>query len=299
MDQIWPLLNYFRQVLFKICGADKEPSLTAALCDMLTLRRQWQNTYIYDDLSRCDGKATPIQCSVQHGGFFRKDSSTTWKQFADINASGATADFDDRFADNIWGVDTVSVNSTFAVPDAPVAIIDDIDIGTNLIGLGQNSTFLNALFAKGAIPSKTWGLSMGWYGAEPARQMDGSLVLGGYDSARTSGLNSTYPFARDASRTSCPGGLVVTISNIALNLANGSSPSLLPASGGSALQACLDPSFTLLQFPQDIFLNFLNLTGYSGRYPDLSEGINYFGMVIRPEEAYVLEGSGAYELEND
>lgn len=184
-------------------------------------------------------------------------------------------DFDGRFDSDLWGTDTVSINSTLAVEDVPVAIIRDVRQGTNLMGLGRNSTFVNAFFAKGAIPSKAWGLALGWQGAEPKNQADGSLVLGGYDSAKTNGLNFTYPFAEDASESKCPGGLVVTISTVTLNLANGSPSSLLPPSGGSALRACLDPSFQLLQLPQDIFLNFLDVTSYRGNYPDQSHGINY------------------------
>ncbi|KAL8708456.1 MAG: hypothetical protein Q9225_007598 [Loekoesia sp. 1 TL-2023] len=244
---------------------------------------------MHANINECGSGKTPTSTIEEHGGFFDKGSSTTWKQAANINASGAAPDFDDRFEGDLWGTDTVNINSTLTVEDVPIAIIRNVRQGTNLMGLGRNSTFVNALIAKGAIPSKAWGLAMGWQGATPNHQADGSLVLGGYDSAKIHGLNSTYPFAEDASGSKCPGGLVVTISNIALNLANGSSPSLLPPSAGSALRACLDPSFQLLQLPQDIFLNFLDVMNYRGNYPDRSHGINYWGMVVKSEDAYLSD----------
>ncbi|KAL8825986.1 MAG: hypothetical protein Q9170_007582 [Blastenia crenularia] len=61
----------------------------------------------------------------------------------------------------------------------------------------------------------------------------------------------------------------------------------MPPTGGSAMQACLGPSYRLLEFSQDIFLNFLDVTGYSGNPPDRSQGINYEGMLVKSEDAYL------------
>ena len=59
----------------------------------------------------------------------------------------------------------------------------------NSIGLRTNLTFQNALISAQAIASRTWGYSQGWAGAEAIYQVDGSLVLGGYDAAQTMGKN--------------------------------------------------------------------------------------------------------------
>jgi hypothetical protein len=83
------------------------------------------------------------------------------------------------------------------------------------MGLGTNSTLLNALISAKAIASRTWGYSQGWTGAEAENQVDGSLVLGGYDAAKTKGNNVTVPFSNDPH---CVSNLVVTISDIKMNL---------------------------------------------------------------------------------
>ncbi|KAL8696628.1 MAG: hypothetical protein Q9201_007567, partial [Fulgogasparrea decipioides] len=133
----------------------------------------------------------------------------------------------------------------------------------------------------GVIASKTWAIATGWRGAESTCQTDGSIVIGGYDSARTSGPDVTYPFAKD---DICQGRLLVTISNIALNLKNGSSPSLLPPSAGSTFRACLSPDASIMTLSEDIFKNFLTITGYTGNYPDRSRGINFWGMIFKSED---------------
>ncbi|KAL8928204.1 MAG: hypothetical protein Q9208_001914 [Pyrenodesmia sp. 3 TL-2023] len=193
--------------------------------------------------------------------------------------------------DNAWGTDTFRINSTLALEDFPIGVARTTSLFTE-VGLARNSTLVDALYAKGAIGSKSWGLSMGWQGADPLHQADGSLVLGGYDIAKTNGNNSTYPISGDNARGDCPGGLVVTIRDIVLNQKNGSSPSILPSSAGSVLQACIDPAFSVLQFPSDIYETFLDNT-YSPLVADTyrsgrarSTGVNFWGMLFAAEDVY-------------
>ncbi|KAL8903486.1 MAG: hypothetical protein Q9207_003899 [Kuettlingeria erythrocarpa] len=193
--------------------------------------------------------------------------------------------------DNVWGTDTLRINSTLALEDFPIGIARTTSLH-NEVGLARNSTFIDALYSKGAIGSKSWGLSMGWHGPDPSHQADGSLVLGGYDVARTNGTNSTYPISGDTARGDCPGGLIVTIRDIVLNQKNGSSSSILPSSAGSVLQACIDPAFSLLQLPLDIYETFLDTT-YSPDIADVyrssrprSTDVNFWGMLFQSEDVY-------------
>lgn len=266
---------------------------------MLIEVRQWQNTFVYDNFSRCDNPVqseSEIQCSAIHGGFFDGNSSSTWKRARNMTAAGGALDLNQGngvIEDNLWGTDSFHINSSLVLEDFPIGIARTTSLYTE-VGLARNSTLVDALYAKGAIGSKSWGLSMGWQGTDPLHQADGSLVLGGYDVARTNGTNSTYPISGDTARGDCPGGLVVTIRDIVLNQKNGSSPSILPSSAGSVLQACIDPAFSVLQLPSDIFESFLNKIyspAVAGTYSDgraRSTGVNFWGMLFPLEDVYVF-----------
>ena len=88
-------------------------------------------------------------------------------------------------------------------------------IPQNGIGFGPDSTFLNRLYDQGKIASRSWSLFWGWQGAEQENQMDGSLVLGGYDKAKMAGgAPLTAPFSDGVG---CPSSLLVYLSNIVVN----------------------------------------------------------------------------------
>ncbi|KAL8791510.1 MAG: hypothetical protein Q9213_000127 [Squamulea squamosa] len=245
---------------------------------------RFNNTFVFDGSSPCNvpqKSKTPIQCSGTHGGFFDEGSSTSWDQVNDLPASGAAIEEMDQLVNDAWGTDSLKLNSTLLLENFPLGITRANTEGFNMIGLGRNSTLLNALFSVGAIASRTWGFAWGWQGADSNHQRDGSLILGGYDFARTKGPNVTYPFA-------LTGGcrLVVTVTNIVLNLKNGSSVNLLPQSLGTAMRACLCPDYPLMSLSEDIFNNFITATEYAGAYPDRSVGINFWGMVFQSKDAY-------------
>ena len=122
----------------------------------------------------------------------------------------------------------------------------------NTLGIGRNSTLLNTLFSAGAIASRTWSYWHGWAGAESQHQIDGNLTVGGYDAAKTLGTNVTLPFT-NSEPENCPSGYIVTITEIKMNLKNGSSPSILGASNkGSAMRACVDGLFPTMMLSEDI-----------------------------------------------
>ncbi|KAL8712452.1 MAG: hypothetical protein Q9220_003300 [cf. Caloplaca sp. 1 TL-2023] len=252
----------------------------------MTTRRSLNNTILFDASSPCQwsqSSLTPIQCSGKHGGFFDEGSSTTWNKAANLTASGASIESEGQLEDYLWGIDSVRCNSNISIKDYSVGIMRSAPPDLHTVGLGANSTFLNALFSAGTIASKSWGLLWGWQGASSDEQTEGSLVLGGYDSAKTTGPNVTYPFAK---HPLCQLGLVVTITDIVLNLKNGSSSTILPPSAGSAMRACIGPDFPLIQLPYDTFTNFLTVSDYRGSYPGRSTGMNFWGMNFPSQNVY-------------
>lgn len=105
--------------------------------------------------------------------------------------------------------------------------------------------------------------------------MDGNLVFGGYDAAKIAGNNITLPFITDSH---CPEGYIVTISDIKMNLLNGSNPSILGPSAGSALRACIGPGYPLMSLSQDVWDAFVKVSGV--REVGRSNQTNFFGMLI-------------------
>ena len=181
-----------------------------------------------------------------------------------------------------YGTDTLEVNSTLSLAQFPFGVNRGPGDHRNALGMGRNSTLLNALFSTGAISSRTYSYWAGWTGPEAQYQKDGNLILGGYDAAKISGGNITLPLTHNDEH--CPEGYVVTISDIRLNLLDGSSPSILGTSAGSALRACVNPSMPVIILSENIWNSFVAEsgvtqissppnTGYSLRY-------GFFGMLI-------------------
>lgn len=139
------------------------------------------------------------------------------------------------------------------------------------------------LFSNGSIASRTYGWWHGWTGAEASQQMDGSLTLGGYDSAKITGNNITLPFSNNV--FDCLGGLIVTITDIQMNLRNGSDIGILGASRGSAMKACLATSHNVMDLPVDIWNAFVDVSKVTPAEDERSLGANFWGMLIDADGA--------------
>lgn len=129
--------------------------------------------------------------------------------------------------------------------------------------------------------SKTFSIFQGWTGAQSSSQTDGSLILGGYDSAKITGNNITLPFAVE---DSCPSGLVISVTDINMNLKNGSNVSIIGESRGSAIRACIEPSFSPISLSEEIWWAFTNVTGVAETGRSASP-INLWGMIIPADGA--------------
>jgi hypothetical protein len=150
----------------------------------------------------------------------------------------------------------------------------------NSLGFGMQSTILNGLSNAGLIASRTFSMFFGLTGASKDHQMDGSLVIGGYDAAKIAGQNYTLPLIYT---TACPTGLLTVVTDISMNFENGTSQSITGAAQGFALQMCIQPGYPLITIPSDIWSNFQRYA--TGTYLGRSFGINLFGELYAADNA--------------
>ncbi|MCJ1438326.1 hypothetical protein MMC27_007714 [Xylographa pallens] len=211
------------------------------------------NTYVFNQTGVCTGETT-AQCIQEHGGGFDKSSSTTWSQLSTYIASETVI----VTTGDQYGSDTLTFGaqnlSTYPIglPLKENGLILD-DLFDNSLGLGSNSTFLTALSNLGLIASRSFSIFWGLTGTNG--NTDGSLIVGGLDSAKMSGSGLTgtiSPQNNDAVALwtdSCGTGLFVTVKDISLNLPNGSTSSILGGNFTQGLSMCIDPAYPGITLP--------------------------------------------------
>ena len=158
------------------------------------------------------------------------------------------------------------------------------DLPQSGLGLGRNSTFLDSLFSAGKIASRTWSLFWGLEGGDHADTVDGSLTLGGYDMAKTTGPNITQPFSSLADMTQCPSSMIVFVTDIQVKHSNGTSTSLFGDGKGNALRTCIKPDIPLITFPSDIWNAFKAAIG--GIYIGPSNSYKLWGMKYASQDIF-------------
>lgn len=250
---------------------------------LIVVYRDLNNTYLQDVATpSCNVNDTRLQCSNQFGGLFDEGSSTTWSSKNYFALDAATECCAGQI-DDLWGSDTILLNTTLSFPHFPLGLIRGRQDPMNTLGLGLNSTLLSALLSAGAIASNTFGIFQGWTGEQSNHQSDGGLTIGGYDAAKMTGKNITLPLVP---QDDCAGGLVVSVTDIKMNLKNGSNPSILGESQGSAMRACIQPDFSPITLSEDIWGAFTNITGAAETGRSVSP-LNYWAMKIPASGAYV------------
>ncbi|KAL1965196.1 hypothetical protein VTN77DRAFT_5950 [Rasamsonia byssochlamydoides] len=147
-------------------------------------------------------------------------------------------------------------------------------------GLGMDPTVLERLISAGQIASRTWSLFWGWEGGAAEYQLDGNLVLGGYDAAKTSGTNFTGTLA---DQLECPSSLLIYLNDITLDFPNGTKTSLLPQPG-SAMRTCIKPDIPFLTFNPSVWEKFNSSVG--GTYLGPSQGARLFGMSYKADDVF-------------
>ena len=184
-----------------------------------------------------------------------------------------------KLSNATWATELVTLNSDSKLTSFPLAVPGSEGLHMNAIGLGENSTFLNALYNTGQIAAKTWSIFWGLEGDGYPSAMDGLLVLGGYDEAKVTGSNFTGQFSYT---TDCASHMVVTVSDIEMDFNNGTTISLQGESRGTALEMCLQPDYEIITIPYDYWEIFLINAG--GTYLGRTDGLHDYG------EQYAADG---------
>lgn len=237
------------------------PSITDSVSRFLN------DTWVYNSSAPfCFNGTTDAQCYTQRGGQYTLSDSSTAQHFQDVYAAGG--DPTDTFRQiqthiwySDWATDDLRLGNT-TLGDFPIGM-PGFDIGEQFdtqgnIGLGQNSTVLNALKAANHISSRSYSYWWGKNSAAPGNAMDGQIVFGGYDAAKVTGPNLTEKLLPWS--LTCPSGMMITISSLLLGFPNGTKADMLSP---SVIPACLQPDFPVLITPKyepyfEAFINFTN-----------------------------------------
>jgi hypothetical protein len=204
---------------------------------------------------------------VARGNFFFENASSTYRKEANIEAAGGAPQETDvkgselgipnLISTSLIGVDTLELGAA-KLTNFPVGIPrNNWDHGNTVLhamGIGSNSTLLNRLVETGQTASRVW--SMFWGRLWVDNPIDGSLVLGGYDSNKVIGQNYTQPLDYSGG---CWTGMKVCITGMDLVFQNGKTTSTLPP--GMTVDVCIVPQRQLLmQGPLQILHLFENVT---------------------------------------
>ncbi|CZR35670.1 uncharacterized protein FPRO_00207 [Fusarium proliferatum ET1] len=245
------------------------------------------NTWIYaDPFCKDSGIPNDESCKVRRGGIFNEEKSTSFTGARDIVKAGGAPD-ETFFKGGQYGVrnlvesangavDTFNLEGSADLDDFPFGIPtskwDDTYSTLSPLGLGSNSTYLNALRKAGKIGSRVWSIFWGrmWI-KEP---LDGLMILGGYDEKKVTGANYTAPLVYgdfDGS-DGCWTGMKVTLTDIQINYLGGTNVSIFPK--GTTLQCCIDPANHLLfEAPTPYIRNFESISGLKTNYS--SSGLHW------------------------
>jgi hypothetical protein len=184
-------------------------------------------------------------------------------------ANGLETGIPELLSTSVFGSDVFGAGSV-QIPSFPIGIPrsqwDHGYSSLHALGLGKNSTLLNHLVDTGQIASRVW--SIFWGRMWTADQVDGSVVLGGYNSKLVIGENYTFPLDYNV----CFNGLKVSITEIVLNRRNGKDDSIQQPQ--VVYQCCIVPQRQFLfEVPNVVQRNFEQKTGMNGSI--LSQGLHY------------------------
>ncbi|EXJ87613.1 hypothetical protein A1O3_04574 [Capronia epimyces CBS 606.96] len=192
-------------------------------------------------------------CIGMYGGVFDYSASSTFLQVAEgqWNGSGNA---------NPTQLSFVTFNDALSFGNATVygypAVYDQPGYGgQGVLPLGWGSDFLRIAVESGDVPSTVFGL---WTGSRSVSSpIDGSLVIGGYDTTRVKGEPTTFN-----ARKTCEMCVVIT----ELSWESDSGSTSLFSNSSESLQVNLQPSERYVYVPQNVFDLFQNAT--DGVYVD-------------------------------
>ncbi|KAI2473152.1 acid protease [Annulohypoxylon bovei var. microspora] len=241
------------------------------------------NTWIYDQ-GYCDSAyvQSASKCQAWRGNYYQESKSSTWVKENDIAVAGGApveletqkeAGIDKLISTSLGGTDEFVLNITEGLAKFPIGIPTmNWDNGYTMLhamGMGKNSTILNALFKAKRIGSRVWSIYWGRMWVTDRDPIDGSVAFGGYDQQKTIGSN--YTQSLDFSETTgCWTGMKVRISKITLHNPDIHDVGLLEPS--TELVACIVPQHQLLLEGPVSILNWFEYYTQKAKY-GISSGL--------------------------
>ncbi|GKU08597.1 unnamed protein product [Fusarium langsethiae] len=260
-----------------------EPSQNIVLLPWVELN----NTWIYDDQLYCDKTViwNDRICEIRRGGIYDEAQSKSFTKTSDIgDAGGSTSEIAFQGAESgikklvstgLAGTDNITLEGAPAVEDLPIGIPRlKWDAGYTMLhplGLGSNSTYLNAL------------------------KEAGKIILGGYDEEKVIGKNYTAPLVYDdyTGTAGCWTGMKITISDIRVNFRDGSDESIFPSN--TALPCCIVPQRQLLlEAPGAYVSRFEEVTG--SNHTGTSYGLHWSARLFDADDAF--DGDITFHLDS-
>lgn len=229
----------------------------------------------------CNPGDSDLGCIIREGGRFDRKQSSTFVAYPNASAPGMSSiPASDININDTSGTDILIFDPTTSLPEFPIGIyrssrqyIEGPHI--NRLGVAPDSSIIRALVESETIASHTFGYYRGPDWPSTSTIADGSLVLGGYDLAKTRGPNQTFQM----NHHDCPCGLKVTVSGMTMNLKNGTNTSIIGPELGAGYGACIYLSDFATSIPQDLWFRFLNVSG-STETGRTTNPWNYWTMLI-------------------
>lgn len=233
----------------------------------MALNSYLNNTWLFNaSFPDCFDRTSDTQCLTIRGGLYDPSkSATALNEHTATDAGGDASDTERAIGTHIWysewAKDSLQAgnatleNFPIGMPGFDFAGI--VNTQAN-IGLGRNSTILNALKDANLISSRTYSYWWGLNSAAEANSMDGQIVFGGYDAAKVKGANFTQKLL--PSSLACPSGMYLTVTNMELGFPNGTKADMLAP---STLSACIRldwPAIASLRYDPFV-MRFEDLTG--------------------------------------
>ncbi|KAH6867716.1 aspartic peptidase domain-containing protein [Thelonectria olida] len=243
--------------------------------------------------------------AIRRGGLYEETEPDTFQKASDVGDAGGSTneatfqgsevDIKKLVSTSLGGTDNLTVEGSWSLEEFPIGIPRlKWDAGYTLLhplGLGSNSTYLNALRAAEKVSSRVWSIFWGRMWVKDP--IDGSLVLGGYDEEKVIGKNYTAPLVYDdyTGTGGCWTGMKVTVSDIRVNFRDGSDKSIFPSN--TALPCCLVPQRQLLlEAPGSYVDKFEQETGFN--HTDTSYGIHWSARLFGADK--VFDGDITFHL---
>ncbi|KAK6430150.1 hypothetical protein LTR95_013701 [Oleoguttula sp. CCFEE 5521] len=251
----------------------------------------YNDTWIYNASSPfCPNGTSSNWCTTYRGGLYDPSKSSSKQAEADVYAANASPSDTDRSEGrniwyNAWAMDDVHLGVT-TLPQYPLGMpgmeweVQNHPQGS--LGLGRNSTLLTALINAGHIASRSYGLWWGQDGATDNAQMDGTLVLGGYDAAKTMGRNISGQIKTPT--VGCTSGMLLTISDIMMDFPNGTHASIVAPH--APIPACLRNDMSgIMYMPYDPYYYTFEVNAGAG-WIRHSIGTEWWTPLYEPSEVY-------------